>query len=185
MIPNQILKYVQEQCQHESNLLSPAFFDEHVLPVADYGMRLGHLLGADCAIVEIAAHLHDISAVQDIHSIPEHHRLGAEIAARLLAEWNYSPNTIERATQCILTHSSPLQIGEGSLEEVCLSNADAMALIAGLPYWFFFAFVVRKLGFAEGKEWLCTKVEENWRALIEPARTLIATEYALARDCLK
>ncbi len=185
MIVNQIRNYVYEQCKRENNRLSPAFFDQHILPVADYGLRMAGLLGADCEIVEIAAYLHDLSAVQDLQSIPVHHRLSAELAGALLVGWDYPADSTERVKQCILTHSTPLQIGEGSLEDVCLSNADAMALIAELPYWFFFAFVVRKLSFSEGREWLRGKVEMNWNALIEPARALIQAEYALARDCLK
>jgi len=185
MIASQARTWIQEQCRSENNALSPAFFDQHVLPVAGYGLRLARLLGADSGIVEIAAYLHDISAVQDIASIAEHHRLSAEVAGGLLAEWGCPAGSIERVKQCILTHSAPLKIGEGSLEEVCLSNADAMAQIARIPYWLFFAFTVRKLGFCEGEEWLRGRVEKNWNALIEPARGMIEAEYALAGEYLK
>jgi uncharacterized protein len=185
VIASRVRAYVHEQCQRENNLLSPAFFDQHILPVAEYGEQLARQLGADREIVGIAAYLHDISAVQDIHTIPDHPRLGAEIAAGLLAQWSCPPSQIVRVRQCISTHSAPLQIGEASLEDVCLSNADAMALITKLPYWFYFAFVVRKLGFLEGKEWLRQKVDENWEALIDPARKLIHANYARAKEWLE
>jgi len=185
VIATEIRSYAAEQCRRESNALSPAFFEEHILPVADYGVRLARQLGADPEIVEISAYLHDISAVVDLRSMPEHPRLSAEASGSLLAQMAYPSDSIRKVERCILTHSSPLQIGEGSLEEVCLSNADAVSQIARLPYWLFFAFSIRRLGFCEGTEWLRNRVETNWRALIEPARALVEREYALARDCLK
>jgi len=133
---------VADECQRESNLLGAAFLEEHILVVADYGKRMARLLDADSEIVEIAAYLHDISAVQDIATLPVHAVASSEIAVTRLAELNCPSESIERVRQCVLAHKSPLRIGEGSLEEVCLSNADAISQVVKLPYWLYFAFVV-------------------------------------------
>jgi uncharacterized protein len=184
MTTNDVRDFAANECLKPGNLLSPAFFDQHILPVADFGRGLATQIGADCEIVEISAYLHDISAVQDIASMPVHNVDSARIAAELLTKGNYPPQSVERVQQCIRAHTVPLHLGEASLEEVCISNADAVAQIARLPYWLYFAFVVRKLGFSEGREWLRARVETNWNALIEPARRLIEKEYKLAHDCL-
>ena len=178
-------KYAEEQCRGSQNHLSGAFLDEHILPVASYALQIAERLGADREIVEIASYLHDISAVQDIRTLPEHPQCSAAIAASLLANWGYPASRIEQVEKCILTHSSPLQLGSGSLEDVCLSNADAMAFITRIPYWLFFAYSVRRFDFREGKQWLRERVERNWNALIEPAQEIIKAEYAGAVDCLK
>jgi len=91
-------------------------------------------------------------------------------------------NRVKRAARCIASHSVPVQTGGGLTEEVCVSNADAMAQIVKPAYWFYYVFRVRQLGFGGGRDWLRQRVESNWAALIPPARALIKKEYiCLAR----
>jgi len=102
----------------------------------------------------------------------------------MLKENNYPSKRVERVARCILSHSVPVQIGSGAPEEVCLSNADSMSLIARPTYWLYFAFRVRQLGFEEGKAWLLRRVESNWAVLIQPARDMIEKEYGQTRELL-
>jgi len=185
MIVNLARTYAAEQCEHSRNRLSKAFFHEHILPVDAFAMRLADRLGADREIVEIASYLHDISAVEDIETLRVHPERSAKIAVDLLSHWEYPGERIVDVRNCIAAHSTPLPPGAASPEEVCLSQADAMALIARIPYWFYFAFKVRGLVFEEGKQWIRDRVEKNWSALIPPAREMIATEYEAARVCLQ
>ncbi len=185
MIVEAIRKYVAGACTSDRNTFGPAFFEQHLLVVRDYGGLLAKTLGGEAEIVELAAYLHDIAAVQDIAALPKHPALSAEIARKVLQDNGYPAERIERVAKCILSHAAPIQIGSGSLEEVCLSNADAMSQITRPAYWLYFAFRVRQLGFAEGTEWLRQRVENNWAALIPPARAVIDGEYRRVREVLK
>ncbi len=78
-----------------------------------------------------------------------------------------------------------IEIGEGTTEEVCLSNADAMSQIVNPVYWLYFAFVIRPLNFVDGRAWYLQKIESNRDALIEPAMDLVADKYILVRKALE
>jgi uncharacterized protein len=184
MITEAVREYVFNECNSSKSAFGPAFFDHHLLVVREYSGLLAKALGADPEIVELAAYLHDIAAVQDITPLPKHPVLSAEIARKLLQEDGYPSERAERVAKCIMSHSAPMQIRGGPVEEVCLSNADTMSQIVKPVYWLYFAFRIRQLGFAEGREWLRQRVENNWAPLIPPARAIIEKEYSRTRELL-
>jgi uncharacterized protein len=184
MIVEAIKTYVAEECNSSKNAFGTAFFEQHLSVVAEYAKRLGGTLGADLEIIELAAWLHDLSAVQDIAALPKHPGLSAEIARKLLGERGYPPERIDRVARCIASHSVPVQVGGGLPEEVCVSNADAMSQIVKPSYWLYYVFRVRQFGFTEGRDWLRQRVESNWAALIPPAREIIENEYRQVRQAL-
>ena len=185
MIAERVREYVFRECDGSRNAFGPAFFEQHLAVVTEYGKRLAEALGADLEIVELAGWLHDIAAVQDVAALPRHPALSAEVARHLLLGNGYPAERTERVAMCVASHSAPIQIGNGSAEEVCVSNADAMAQIVRPAYWLYFAFHVRQLGFREGKDWLRQRVESNWAALIPPARALIEREYRQVAEFLR
>jgi hypothetical protein len=185
MITDAIREYVSNECNSSRNAFGPAFFEQHLSVVVGYSLRLGETLGADLEIIELAAWLHDISAVQDITVLPKHPGLSAEIAQRVLQQHGYPPERIDRVARCITAHSVPVQIGHGLPEEVCVSNADAMSQIVKPAYWFYYVFRVRQFGFAEGRDWLHRHVESNWAALIPPAREIVETQYRQVQELLR
>jgi uncharacterized protein len=160
-------EYVFEACQRPENRFSPAFFDQHIEVVVGYSARLADRLGADKEVVQLAAWLHDLAAVRDFSILADHARLGAEQARILLA----GHPAVERVAGCILTHSTPLH--EGTPEQICISNADAMAQISRPDYWSFYAYGVRRFGFEQGRAWLLQLAAKR-EALIEPARQILA-----------
>ncbi len=180
-----IKDFVYRECQRPQNAFGLAFFEQHILVARDYGLLLADQLSADPEIITLAAYLHDIAAVQDWEAVPQHHLLGAETARGLLRQENYPPERIEQVAACIQSHSSPIQTGQGSLEEVCLSNADALAQIARPVYWLYYAFRIRNYDFEKGRLWLLQHYEKNWGILIPPARDLIAAEYQQTIDSLQ
>jgi uncharacterized protein len=185
MIVEAMKKYVATECDSSKNAFGSAFFDEHVSVVVEYAKQLAGVLGADPEIVELAGWLHDLSAIQDFAALPKHPTLSAEIARNLLREKGYPPERIERVARCIASHSVPVQVGNGPMEEVCVSNADAMSQIVKPAYWSYYVFRVRQFGFVEGREWLRQRVESHWAALIPPARTIIEKQYDQVRECLR
>lgn len=182
---NLIKDYVYNQCNQSYNVFGPAFFDQHLLVVAEYGKKLADYFGANREVVELSAYLHDISVIDDFNTIQNHHLLSAEIAGKILNQYNYPSKLIEKVEQCIRSHSAPVQIDAGSVEEISLSNADAISQITNQPYWFFYAFNIRKYDFNQGREWLLKRVEKNWNGLIKPAKELVEIEYDEAIKFLK
>lgn len=185
MIVDAVKEYVTGECSSSRNAFGSAFFEQHVLVVREYSALLAKALGADAEIVELAAYLHDMGAVSDFAALSRHPAAGAEIAQKVLQEQGYPAERTERVARCVMSHSSPVQMGGGLPEEVCLSNADAMSQITKPSYWLYYAFQVRQFGFAEGREWLRQRVESNWVALIPPARQLIEREHRQVRELLR
>jgi len=177
-------EYILGECRSSRNAFGPAFFGEHLLIVREYALRLAAILDADAEIVELAAYLHDMAAIADISVIPKHHILGAGLARSFLQEHKYPSERIERVAQCVASHSAPVQMGKGSPEEVCVSNADAMSQIARPVYWLYYVFRVRQFEFEAARTWYRQRVDSNWNQLIQPARDMIEKEIRLATDLL-
>jgi hypothetical protein len=173
-----IQDFVHGECQLPSNRFGPAFFDEHVLQVVGHGRTLAAALGADPLVVELAAYLHDLSAIRDFSCIPTHHLESAKIARDLLRAQGLPERTIDAICRCIASHSAPVAPGQGMPEEVCLSNADVMAQLSRPAYWFFYLHRVRGLGLDEGLAWWQGRVDRAWSALLEEARATVAAERA-------
>jgi uncharacterized protein len=180
-----IQEYVRQECGREANLFGPSFFDQHLAVVALYAGRLAQILGADVEAVELAAYLHDLSAVRDPATLPHHARASAALARRLLSDGGWPPACVDGVARCIESHSSPVRIDGGSPEEVCVSNADAISQIVRPAYWAYVVFGVRRQGFEEGREWLLHRIESNWESLVEPARGLARGGYERAREFLE
>ncbi len=168
---------VVEACGAAANVLTPSFYHEHIRVVEKYASGLAIRLGADVEIVELAALLHDISAVRDFSSLPRHAAASAELARARLVEGGYPAERADAVAEAIVRHSEPMAVGEASLEAVCLAHADAMAQIAMPTYWLWFAFRVRQLGYEEGKRWYAERVRQSWQRLIPEARELLGARY--------
>jgi uncharacterized protein len=151
----------------------------------DYCDQLCAILNADCEIVRISAYLHDISAVIDFKTLPTHNTNSSEIAESFLAKNNYPRNKIEKVVQCIKSHISPLTIQKGNIEDVVLSNADAMSQIVNPAYWLYFAYKLRGLNFNDGQSWYLNKINTNWNLLIDPAKKLIEDKYWNVKKALE
>jgi hypothetical protein len=84
--------------------------------------------------------------------------------------------------RCIEAHSAPVAPGQGTPEEVCLSNADVLSHLARPLYWTHCLYGVRGLEYAQGLAWLRGRVGPAFEALIPEARALGAAHRdALAR----
>lgn len=184
MIENQVRRYVNDACSRSENVFGRSFFDQHLLVVREYVIKLADKIGGDKEIITLAAYLHDISAVEDFSTLSNHAEASEKIAQSILFKYGYPQAKIDMVKRCILNHSTPIQLNDGLVEEVCLSNADAISQIINPAYWFYFAYGIRKLGFEEGRGWLLNKVESNWNKLIDPAKELIEDQYILVKKFL-
>ena len=101
-------------------------------------------------------------------------------ARELLRAHGWPLAVADPVCRCIESHSAPVAMGQGTLEEVCVSNADVMSHLARPAYWLFYLYGLRGLPYGEGLSWLRTRVERLWSGLAEEARAIVATEHAAA-----
>ena len=166
------------------NRFGPAFFQEHIMYVEKYAQRLAQALSADTEVVLAAAYLHDLAAVVDFNCLAQHATLGSRMSLDILAGGHLPKEKIEAVSQCIALHSVPLSTDAGSVEAVCLSNADAMSQIANPTYWLFYIYVIRGFAFEEGRDWYYQRITSHWDSLIKPAQEIIEPEYRRALEML-
>jgi hypothetical protein len=171
-----IRERVRAECLTESNRFGPAFFDQHLAVVVERGLRLAARIGADPVVVEAAGWLHDLAAIRDLTTVPTHAADGAPIARALLSELGWPPDRAEAVARTVAAHSAPGARGQVTPEELCLSHADVLAQIARPLYWCHYVYGVRGLSFTAGAEWLRSRAEVTWQALIPEARELGARD---------
>jgi uncharacterized protein len=177
---------VEAACKQPGSRLSLSFYQEHVLVVERFVRRLSPLLGARLEVVLPAALLHDIAAIEDFSRVSLHHELGAERATTILRESGFPDRQTSAVAACIRRHVLPVIEGEGTPEEVCLSNADALAQMSTPSYWFHYAHSVRALEFPAGRDWYLAMVKERWPRLHRSVRDLARPHYRRALGaCLR
>jgi uncharacterized protein len=176
----QYKQIIKDRCHAPENKFGTMFFEQHVLMVEKYARMLADILKADKEVVLAAVYLHDMAAVSDFSRLAEHPVLGAAMAEPVLKDSGFPREKISAVQRCIETHSVPVAIGQGTLEQVCMSNADAMSQIANPLYWLYYAFNVRQFDYGMGRTWYNDRINTNWAKLIEPAQTILEPEYAYA-----
>jgi hypothetical protein len=167
---------VREECLGPSNRFGPAFFPEHLELVTRFALALAPRLGANPQVLALAGPLHDLAAVRDFSTLPDHAHLSAQLAPGILTARGIEPELASEVARCIETHSTPVLMGEGTPEQVCLSNADVLSHLARPVYWCFYLFQVRGLGYAQGLAWLRARSGSAWEALTPAAREMGARD---------
>lgn len=172
LLADYIREYVKGECSNSS--LGREFYENHLLLVAHYGLKLAVETGADPEIVELAAYLHDFSFVMDGKNMNQHEAKGVAIADKLLKQFNYPPDKLEKVKRCILNHSSLTQAGDASPEEACLANAEIMSLIAKPDYWIKLA---SRSNQAYSANWYYEQISKNWPLLMGSARVMMEDKF--------
>lgn len=177
-------EYAKNACESDKNIFGERFFDQHLELAAYYGGLLADRIGADKEVVMTAAYLHDIAAIFIPDRIPEHAVLGGEMAYKILMENGADESFARKVADCARTHSSPVKEGEGTLEQICVSNADAMTQIARPAYWLHYSFCVLKKPFNDGVSWLQGWITGSWSKMIPQSKELVAGEYEISHSIL-
>lgn len=172
---------IKAVCISSTGPFQISFFEKHICVMAGIADTLAEALGADREIVALAAYLHDIAAIEDYASVSKHHILGGERAAEILSEYGYPANKIEAVRQCIFTHSSPLLLHQGTVEEVCISNADAVSQLLMPGYWLHYAYTAKQLGYTQGLAWYRSLMDAHYAGLIPQARSIAEDAYRAER----
>ena len=178
----QIKSLIRDVCIHGTGPFDIIFFDKHICVMAQIADTLAQAYQADREIVTLAAYLHDISAIEDYASVARHHILGGERAEEILAAHGYPADKTDAVRKCIFSHSAPVAKGQGTLEEVCISNADAASQILMPGYWLHYAFAVKQMDYKSGLNWYTEKIDSHWNSMAEEARAIVTEAYRAEKD---
>ena len=129
-IVDKATSFVLKKCeQHKTN---PKFgyydyWNDHIKRVVYHAVHLAKQYGADTEIVELSALLHDISMPSEYGDRSEHNVFSEEMAKTLLTELDYPQDRICLVCKCVLNHPNSNAPFRNSIEEFCVSDADALA----------------------------------------------------------
>ncbi|MCK4388801.1 MAG: HD domain-containing protein [Desulfobacterales bacterium] len=116
---------------------------EHTQRVYNLCMHIGRVEGADLAVLEIAAYLHDVGRSYEDESKGEicHAEKGAEIARNLLAKHSIPDDQMGNIIHCIQSHRFRGDRQPETLEAKVLFDADKLDAIGavGIARTFLFA----------------------------------------------
>ncbi len=171
--------FARDLCALPANRFGPEFFEEHLLVVEHFALKLAGLFGAEREIVRAAALLHDMAAIRDFACLHDHAEKGAEDIAAYLSSGGFGLDDghVSRIAVCVREHSSPRKPGEATAESVCVSHADAMSQITRPFYWVHYARTLKCLPHNSAIEWYRSLVCRNWSKLLDEAKSLIEREF--------
>lgn len=160
---------IRRRCESPNNFFGMGIY-EHIEIVAKHAIELAKLYEADVEVCEIAAWLHDIASITDYKLYENHHIQGADMAEKILSEYNYPPDKIHLVKLCILNHRGSVVKEKTTKEEICVADADAISHYDTLPSLFHLAFVQRKLSIEEGTEFVKNKLERSYNKMSEESK---------------
>lgn len=150
---------------------------DHVRYVVKNAQELAIRYGADIEIVELGALLHDIAIISGEGPLEEHHVYGAEIAEKILTNYHYPKDKIERVRRCILNHRGSKDLPRTTIEEEIIADADVIAHFDYLPSLFSSAFHILGLNVGEGAEFVKNKLERDYSKLSPRTKELLEERY--------
>jgi uncharacterized protein len=177
---NQIKKILLEKCeQHKKN---PRFgyydyWNDHIKLVVKYAVELAEQYGADVEIAELGALLHDISMPSEYGDRSEHHIYSAEMAETLLTELKYPPDKISVVRKCVFNHPGRNARLRNTLEENCVSDADALAHFDRIPSLFSLAYNIHHMTLDEGREYVKKRLQGDFDGLTERTKQLYKNKF--------
>lgn len=144
------------------NHIGSWFFDEHLLGVEqNVKFLLENLPEANKEIVMLGVWLHDLQRIRGIKG--DHQKIGSEEAEKVLNEYSYNNEAIEKVKKIILCHSCDDVMPE-TLEEKILASADVMS-----HYYNDFYLRIATLGqrsLEEFREWSLEKLDRDYNKKI-------------------
>lgn len=164
---------MKKECKSSVIWVSSAY-EEHILLVIKYSKMLAKKLNADEEIVEISALLHDITILRGDKL--NHHNSGPIEAEKILKEFNYPQEKIEKVKHCINAHRGSQKIKRETVEAECVASADGMSHFDVIPRLLLMGYDKTK-DRKEALEWTKSKLERSWNKLIPEAKEIVRNKY--------
>ena len=179
-IVNSIKNIVLEKCEQHKKNPKYGYYDywnDHIKRVVHYAIILAKQFEADVEIVELGALLHDISMPSEYGERNGHHVYSAEMAETLLTELNYPKDRIEMVRRCVFNHSGSNRDKRETIEEFCVSDADALAHFDRIPSLFSLAYNIGKMSLEEGKEYVKARLQGDYDGLSDKLKPIYKEKY--------
>ncbi len=142
------------------------FWSGHLKYVYREATELAKKYEADLEIVQLGALLHDIALLERVGTKADHHENGKRLAERILQEYGYPEDRMQRALGCILHHRSSKNAE--NLEELCVADADILAHFDNIPMLFDAAYNLHKMvGMNNVREFMQKTFEKDFDDLSE------------------
>lgn len=180
-IIEKVYEEIKRRCYLPTNFYGVGAWDHHIEVVYKIAIANASKYKADKDIVAIAALLHDIASVTDKKHTEEHHIIGAQIAEELLTEYGLEKEKIELVKKCILNHRGSRLMEKTTPEEICISDADAMAHFYSVPSLLEMVYVEKKLSINEGAEFVLNKLGRSYNKLSDQGKELVKDRYEAAK----
>jgi uncharacterized protein len=183
-IINDITVLVKNACKSDKNTFGYGIWSNHIKPMLKLGQKLAEEFGADKEIVTISILLHDLAGIENNEHAEEHHIIGAEKAEKILKDFNYPDEKIEKIKLCILNHRSSINNDKNSIEEICVADSDAIAHIFEISSLFYFAYNRMEMSIDEGQEWVKNKLKKDYQKLSERSKMKYKNEFEIITKIL-
>lgn len=182
-----ILKGLQQEiydrCQRETNEFGMGCY-YHIAAVVQNAEILADEYGADKEIVMIAAWLHDIASITDYSLYELHHIHGAKMACDILKKYNYDDEKVLLVQKCIENHRGSVSSEKSSMEELCVADADAISHFDSVPSLLYLAYVQKKLGIEDGREFVKYKLRRSFQKLSARGKKLYQHKFEKVMEVL-
>lgn len=175
-----ILEYLQKEIYERSSKPTNKFgmgCYYHIEAVVKNVALLADKYHADKEVVMIAAWLHDVASITDYALYEMHHVHGAEIAYDILKELDYEESKIVLVQKCIKNHRGSVCTEKNSIEELCVADADAISHFDSVPSLLYLAYVERKMGIDEGRQFVKEKLERSFQKLSVESKQYYEDKY--------
>ena len=175
---------VKKRCMLPSNVYGIGAWDHHIELVYKIALEICDEYGANHDIVALAALLHDIASITDPSYTEEHHIIGAQIAEELLTPYQMNQEDMELIKKCILNHRGSRLAKKTTPEEICITDADAMAHFYSVPSLLRMVYVEKKMSIDDGAEFVYHKLQRSYHKLSDKGKEIISPQYQAAKILL-
>lgn len=167
---SQFIIKIEEKVREESEKFRERdgfdFWNEHIKYVVKNAQQLAHEKNTNEEIVVLSALLHDIALILEQGSREDHHLSGALIAEEMLSDIDYPKEKLEKVKTCIKNHRKPAKDNiDGTTEEKCLADADALSHLDNIPMLFHLAYGDMGLTTPEGREFVEKKLRKTFKKM--------------------
>jgi uncharacterized protein len=176
-VVNAVRNILLTKCVQHKEHTGYDYWNDHIKRVVDHAVILANKYEADLEIVELGALLHDISMPSEYGARNEHNIFSAEMTETILSELNYPKEKIEAVKKCVFNHSGGNRNQRGTIEEWCVSDADALAHFDRIPSLFSLAYNLHKMSLDEGREYVKKRLQGDFDDLSERSKLLYVGKY--------
>lgn len=157
------------------------FWNGHLKYVYSEATELAKKYGADVEIVQLGALLHDIALLEKVGTKANHHENGKLLAEKVLRQFDYPEDKLQRVLGCVLHHRSSKNAE--NLEELCVADADILAHFDNIPMLFDAAYNLHKMvGLENVRNFMRETFEKDFADLSDKAKTEFASRYKTICD---